>query len=148
MPAYMYIHPFFGALVVALILGAFAMKIGRRKFRKLHYVTGLAAFAAALTAAGIAAWATWYKFYDEIGDPLEELSPTIWTTLLPHTILAILVLLTLLAQVGMGATMRVFKRATGRVFPFHRRNARLLVRLVVLASLLGLATVGLILVKA
>ena len=58
MPAYMYIHPFFGALVVALILGAFAMKVGRRKFRKLHYVTGLAAFAAALTAIGIAVGGT------------------------------------------------------------------------------------------
>ena len=29
MPAYMYIHPFFGALAVALNLGTFAMKVGR-----------------------------------------------------------------------------------------------------------------------
>lgn len=144
MPAYMYIHPFFGALVVALILGAFAMKVGRRKFRKLHYATGLAAFAAALTAIGIAVGAL-TRFSTEIGDPLDVL-PLV--TFGPHAILAAIALLALLAQVGMGVTMRLFKRTIGRVFPFHRRNARLLVGLILLVLVLGLATVGLILVKA
>ena len=144
MPAYMYIDPFFGALAAALILGAFAMKVGRRKFRKLHYTTGLAAFAAALTAIGIALRAP-TRFSTEIGDPFDALT---LITFGPHAVLVAIALLALLAQVNMGVTMLLFKRTTGRVFSVHRLNARLLVGLILLAFLLGLATVGLMLVKA
>lgn len=139
MPVYMYIHPFFGALVVTLILGAFAMKVRARKFYKLHYATGLGAVVAAVVAVGLAVFAA-VRYANEVGSLSEVLAVG---TFVPHTLLAALALLALLLQVGMGVTMLVSRGTWSKVIPFHRRNARLLVGSALFVSVFGLATVGL-----
>lgn len=113
MPPYLYIHPLVGVLSIALIITAFALKARRQKFDRPHYAAGLAAFAAALTAVVVALWAIG-RLFDERGTT-SQLPPTI----VLHFGVVSLALLALVAQVGMGVTMLLFRRTRRTIFRVH-----------------------------
>src|SRR4030065_2989435 len=99
MPAYLFIHPFFGLAAVALILTAFALKIGKRKFQRPHYITALTGIAMFYVAMVVAFWALNQSTNEGI-DLFEEI-----VTLFPHGIAVLLMVPALLGQLGLGATM-------------------------------------------
>jgi len=132
MPSYMAIHPVVGALAVALILTAFIMKAGPHKFWELHYWTGTAAFVAGWLALGLALLAIMRRMAEtqgEMGLP--------WV-LLVHFLLAILGLLVLVIQFGLGIAMRVVIGGPPKFLRFHKANAYLLAGLAVLILVFGI----------
>ena len=128
-----------GVLAIALILTAFALKAGRRKFGRPHYAAGLAAFATALTAVAVAFWAVG-RLLSERGTT-SQLPPTV----VLHFAVVSLALLVLVAQVGMGVTMLLFGQTRRTIFRVHRRNARLVLGLSGVVFVLGATSVGLML---
>ena len=69
MPNYMFVHPLLGITTVGLILAAFAMKTGERKYWTLHYATGLLAAAAGTWAFSAAILAVARRWLDSGGHP-------------------------------------------------------------------------------
>jgi hypothetical protein len=132
----MFLHPSLGLAALALILAAFALKAGRRKFWTLHYGTGLAAGVAALGALGVALWAAGRRILETGGNPG---LPRI-TTL--HLTVATLGVAILLVQIGLGLAVRYALGGPPRFLRFHRRNARLLVGFAIAILVLGLGTLA------
>jgi hypothetical protein len=132
----MVIHPVFGLLAVTLILSAFVMKVGPRKFWDLHYWTGTAAFVAGWVALGIAILAIMRRMDETQGDMGLPL------VLLFHLFVAILGLLVLLIQFGLGLAMRFVIGGPPRFYKYHKLNARILAGTAVVILILGVLTLG------
>jgi hypothetical protein len=136
MPRYMFIHPILGLLAVTLILSAFALKAGRRKFRTVHYAAGLAAALAAGAALVVALWAVGRLALEAGGLPVLPRLTTL------HLSVALLGVALLVVQVGLGLAVRYVRGGPPRLLRFHRRNGRLLALLAVAILLLGLGTLA------
>jgi len=136
MPSYMMIHPFVGLMAVGLIVAAFIMKVGRRKFWGLHYWTGGAAFLVAGTALTIAILAIMRRTVETDGHM--GLPPVV----LVHLLLAIFGLLSLLMQVGLGLAMRYVLGGPPRFYRFHKLNSRILILIAAAILGFGLLTLG------
>lgn len=130
------IHPIVGLLAVGLIGAAFVMKVGRRKFWELHYWIGGAALVAGGLAFTIAILAMMRRTIETEG---REGLPVV---LLVHLLLAVLGLLSLLIQVGLGLAMRTIIGGPPKFIRFHRLNSRILITIVAAIFLFGLATLG------
>ena len=140
MPNYMFVHPVLGLAAVGLILAAFAMKAGEHRFWTLHYITGLLAGAAGITAFSAAIVVVARRYAETGGHPNLPLVTNV------HLVLACLGLLALSAQVALGLAVHYVLGGPPRFLRFHRRNARLLVVLALGILLLGLATLGTLMV--
>lgn len=136
MPPYMAIHPVFGLLAVSLILTAFIMKAGPHKYWELHYWTGTAAFVAGWLALSIALLAIMRRMAETQG------GMGLPTVLLVHFMLAVLGLLVLLIQFGLGLAMRFVVGGPPRFYKYHKFNGRLLASLSVLILIFGVLTLG------
>ena len=140
MPNYMFVHPVLGLTAVGLILTAFAMKAGEHKFWTLHYLTGLSAGAAGLTAFSVAIVVVLRRTVETGGHASLPLVANV------HLVLACLGLLALTVQVALGLAVHYVLGGPPRYLRFHRRNARLLVVLAISILLLGLATLSTLMV--
>ena len=136
MPSYMFAHPVLGLAAVALILAAFAMKTGQRRFWTVHYLTGLLAGVVGLTAFSVAILVVARRYADTGGHPHLPLVANV------HLVLAVLGLLVLVVQVALGLAVHYVLGGPPRFLRYHRRNARLLVVLAIGLLLLGLATLS------
>ena len=132
----MFAHPLLGLAAVGLILTAFSLKAGQRKFWTLHYLTGLLAGAAGITAFSVAIAAVMQRMADNGGHA--KLPPVAGL----HLVLATLGLLALIVQVGLGLAVHYVLGGPPRFLRFHRRNARVLVILAIGILILGLATLA------
>ena len=136
----MFVHPALGLTAIGLILGAFAMKAGQRKFWRLHYVTGLTAGAAGIAAFSVAIWAVLRRWFESGGQTRLPFIASV------HLAAASLGLLALITQVTLGLLVHNVLGGPPKFLRFHRRNARLLVILAIAISVLGLATLGMLMV--
>jgi len=140
MPNYMFAHPLLGLAAVGLILAAFSMKAGQHRYWTLHYVTGLLAGGAGITAFSAAILVVLRRIADTGGHPNLPLVAN------AHLVLAVLGLVALTVQVGLGLAVHYVLGGPPRFLRFHRRNARLLVVLSLGILLLGLATLSALMV--
>ena len=136
----MFAHPVLGLAAVTLILAAFTMKASQHRFWTLHYLTGLLAGAAGITAFSAAILAVARRFADTGGHPNLPLVAS------AHLVLATLGLLSLVVQVGLGLAVHYVLGGPPRFLRYHRRNGRLLVVLAIGILLLGLATLSALMV--
>ena len=134
MPNYMLIHPVFGILAITLILGAFSMKVGRHKFWELHYWTGGAAFVAGWVALTVALLAIMRRMAENSGQT------GLPVVVLIHFLLALLGLLLLAIQAGLGLAMRVVIGGPPKFYRYHKLNSRLLAGTALAILIFGAAT--------
>ena len=136
MEAYQWIHPAAGLSAVLLLAATAWTKWGPKKYFRLHY--GLAGATVTMMIATLGLGIYVLGRCDCPGD---------WPdSFLIHAGLAFLFLVFLLGQATMGVSMLLFGRKP-RLWRTHRRNAKLLLGLVVPLVLLGVTTVVLLLLS-
>jgi len=140
MPNYMFVHPVLGVTAVGLMLAAFAMKAGEHRYWTLHYITGIAAGVAGITAFSAAIVTVVMRWMQTGGHPNLPLVANV------HLVLAILGLIALTAQVGLGLAVHYVLGGPPRFLRYHRRNARVVVVLAICIMILGLATLSTLMV--
>lgn len=115
-----------------LVLIAYGLKAPARKFQIWHYVSGLAAWLLMFVTVGIAFWA--------LGRRTEELGefPVLAITLQPHFIVAILLLVAMTFQSGIGIAMWTNKRLIPYWRLIHWRISQVTLVLLLLLGLMGI----------
>src|SRR5687768_9570976 len=113
-PAYMFVHPILGLIVIALALTAFSVKTARHKRHRLHYASGLGALGAVIVAVGVAA-AALGRITSEGGG-----EPSYLPVIDGHIVAAGVGIAILFAQAALGLRMLTNVRTMRGLMPVHR----------------------------
>ncbi len=128
---YFLAHPLLNIITVALILTAFGTKTTQRKFRYLHYMTGLGAITCAIIAVVIG-YLSIQRAISEVGESYDAPAP-----LNPHIIIGALAVLVLAVQAVMGLLMWFDARNIGRFLAYHRQFGRVMLWFLLALTLFG-----------
>jgi adenylate cyclase len=130
-PAYMFVHPVLGLIVIALALTAFSVKTARQKRHRLHYASGLGALGAVIVAVGVAA-AALGRITSEGGG-----EPSYLPVIDGHIVAAGVGITILFAQAALGLRMLTNVRTMRGLMPIHRALGRLLMGVIVVVVFFG-----------